>query len=269
MQFLNHMTLGQYVPADSFVHHLDPRCKIVAAVALLTGVFLVSDLRLFPLWALLLPCLAFLARIPLTMVLRSARPVVVLVLLTALIHVFFTKGEAIWQWGIVSITGEGLVMAARMGLRLFFLVLFAGLLTLTTSPMELSDGLERLFSPLTPLGFPAHDLAMMMTIALRFIPTLLDETDRIMKAQLARGASFDRGGLWKRLKAFLPVLIPLFVIVFQRAEDLAVAMEARCYRGGTGRTRMFPLAWKTADTAALLLVPAVVILLVSIDRSLA
>lgn len=135
--------------------------------------------------------------------------------------------------------------------------------------MELADGLERLFSPFTRFGFPAHELAMMMTIALRFIPTLLDETDRIMKAQLARGASFDRGGLWKRLKAFLPVLIPLFVIVFQRAEDLAVAMEARCYRGGAGRTRMSPLAWKGTDTAALLLVPAVVILLVTIDRSLA
>lgn len=268
MQFLNHMTLGQYVPADSFVHHLDPRCKIVAAVALLTGVFLVSDLRLFPLWALLLPCLAFLARIPLTMVLRSARPVVVLVLLTALIHVFFTKGEAIWQWGIVSITGEGLVMAARMGLRLLFLVLFAGLLTLTTSPMELSDGLERLFSPLTPLGFPAHDLAMMMTIALRFIPTLLDETDRIMKAQLARGADLDRGNVVRRLRAFIPVLVPLFVIVFQRADDLATAMEARGYRGGRGRTRLNPLKWRLRDGAALAVVVSVVIAAVVADRIL-
>lgn len=172
------------------------------------------------------------------------------------------------QAGFIRITRQGLVMAAYMGLRLLFLVLFASFLTLTTRPMELADGLERLFSPFVRFGFPAHELAMMMTIALRFIPTLLDETDRIMRAQLARGASFDRGGLWKRLKAFLPVLIPLFVIVFQRAEDLAVAMEARCYRGGAGRTRMNPLFWKIKDTAALGSVLSLVVLLVIGDRRL-
>ena len=268
MQFMNHMTLGQYVPADSFVHRLDPRGKIVAVVAFLTGVFLVSDLRLFLLWALLLPSLALLSKIPLSMVLRSARPVLFLVLFTALIHVFFTKGEILWQWGILSITDEGLIMAARMGLRLFFLVLFAGLLTLTTSPMELSDGLERLFSPLVPLGFPAHDMAMMMTIALRFIPTLLDETDRIMKAQLARGADLDRGNVIRRLRAFIPVLVPLFVIVFQRADDLATAMEARGYRGGKGRTRLHPLQWRLRDSLALGAVIAVIALVVTADRLL-
>jgi energy-coupling factor transport system permease protein len=153
-----------------------------------------------------------------------------------------------------------------MALRLLFLVLFAGLLTLTTSPMELSDGLERLFAPLTPLGFPAHDLAMMMTIALRFIPTLLDETDRIMKAQLARGADLDRGNIVRRLRAFIPVLVPLFVIVFQRADDLATAMEARGYRGGKGRSRLNPLHWRARDGLALASVVALVVAGAAADR---
>ncbi len=268
MQFMNHMTLGQYVPADSFVHHLDPRCKILGTVTLLTGIFLVGDLRVFFGWALLFAAVTTLARVPLTMALRSARPVVFLVLFTALIHVFLTKGEPIWEWGILTVTVEGVVMASRMALRLLFLVLFAGFLTLTTSPMELSDGLERLFSPLTPLGFPAHDLAMMMTIALRFIPTLLDETDRIMKAQLARGADLDRGNIVRRLRAFVPVLVPLFVIVFQRADDLATAMEARGYRGGKGRSRLNPLKWRLGDGAALAVLVAVVALIVLVDRGL-
>ena len=269
MKFFNHLTFGQYVPSDSPVHRLDPRCKIIAVLVLLTGVFLAKHPAVFSVWGVLLACLTAGARLPFRLVLRSAKPVLILVLFTASIHIFFTSGTPLVSLGIVTISREGLILAAYMGLRLLFLVLFASFLTLTTRPMELADGLERLFSPFARFGFPAHELAMMMTIALRFIPTLLDETDRIMKAQLARGASFDRGGLWKRLKAFLPVLIPLFVIVFQRAEDLAVAMEARCYRGGAGRTRMSPLAWKGTDTAALLLVPAVVILLVTIDRSLA
>ena len=157
-------------------------------------------------------------------------------------------------------------MASRMGLRLFFLVLYAGFLTLTTSPMELSDGLERLFRPFQRFGFPAHEMAMMMTIALRFIPTLFDETDRILRAQLARGADLDHGGLIRRMKAFIPVLVPLFVIVFQRAEDLAQAMEARCYRGGAGRSRMNPLRWKTADTFAIAGILAIVAVFVLIDK---
>ena len=269
MKFFNHLTFGQYVPPESPVQRLDPRCKIIAVLALLTGASLAKHPAVLSVWGVHPACLTAAARLPFRLVLRSAKPVLILVLFTASIHIFFTSGTPLLSLVIVTISREGLVLAVYMGLRLLFLVLFASFLTLTTRPMELADGLERLFSPFTRFGFPAHELAMMMTIALRFIPTLLDETDRIMKAQLARGASFDRGGLWKRLKAFLPVLIPLFVIVFQRAEDLAVAMEARCYRGGAGRTRMSPLAWKGTDTAALLLVPAVVILLVTIDRSLA
>lgn len=266
MKFLEHLTFGQYVPADSPVHRLDPRCKIISMIVLLSGIFLARHPMIFGAWGGLLAALTILSKLPFRLVLRSARPVLVLVLFTASIHVFFTKGTPVLEYGIVSITREGLVLAAYMGLRLLFLVLFASFLTLTTKPMELSDGLERLFSPLVRFGFPAHELAMMMTIALRFIPTLLDETDRIMKAQLARGASLDRGGLWKRMKAFLPVLIPLFVIVFLRAEDLAVAMEARCYRGGQGRTRMNPLRWRIQDTVAGLAVLAAVLLLALGER---
>ncbi len=251
MQFLNHLTLGQYVPAQSPVHRLDPRCKILATVVLLTGVFLVDHPAVFAIWGMALLCLTFVSSLTPSLVLKTARPVLILVFFTAGIHVFFTGGEMLWQWGVISITREGLVMAAKMGLRLLFLVMFAGFLTLTTSPMEFSDGLERLFSPLARFGFPAHDLAMMMTIALRFIPTLLDETDRIMKAQLARGADLDRGGLFRRIRAFIPILVPLFVIVFQRAEDLANAMESRGYRGGQGRSRMNPLVWRFHDSVVL------------------
>jgi energy-coupling factor transport system permease protein len=195
--------------------------------------------------------LSLLSRLPLRLVLGQVRPVLFLVLLTAILHLLFTPGVALWHWGVLSVTREGVDMAFRMGTRILLLVLFAGLLTLTTSPTELSDGLERLLSPLGRFGFPAHEMAMMTTIALRFIPTLLDETDRIMKAQLSRGADLDRGGLFRRLRAFVPVLVPLFFIVFQRADDLAVAMEARGYRGGVGRTRLHPLVWKFRDTLAL------------------
>ena len=268
MKFLNNLTFGQYVPADSPVHSLDPRCKILAVPVVLTGIFMAGHVAAFAAWAGLLAALAWYSRLPFRLVLNSAKPVLILVAFTALIHIFFTDGTPILKLGFVTITREGVAAAAQMGLRLLLLVLFASFLTLTTKPMELSDGLERLFSPLVRFGFPAHELAMMMTIALRFIPTLLTETDRIMKAQLARGASFDRGSLWKRLKAFIPVLIPLVVIVFQRAEELATAMEARCYRGGEGRTRMRPLRWSGRDTAALAATVAVVVALAAGERSL-
>ena len=266
MKFMNHLTFGQYVPAQSIIHAIDPRCKIIGTIFLLTGIFLVKHPLAFGVWGLLLLLINYLSRLPLSLVLRSARPVVILVVFTAVIHLFFTKGTPIFQWGIITVTKEGFRMGVYMGLRLLFLVLFASFLTLTTSPMELADGLEKLFSPLAPMGFPAHELAMMMTIALRFIPTLLDETDRIMKAQLARGANLDKGNLWQRLRAMLPVLVPLFVIVFQRAEDLATAMEARCYRGGNGRTRLNPLLWKRRDTVALFLLVLSLSLLIYVDR---
>jgi len=267
MKFLNHLTFGQYVPTSSIIHSLDPRAKILGTICLLTGVFLVEHPSAFIIWFLFLCSVTLLSRLPFRLILGSARPVMILVLFTAFIHVFFTKGTPLFSIGFITLSREGVIMGIYMGIRLLLLVLFASLLTLTTSPIELADGLEALFSPLKPLGFPAHELAMMMTIALRFIPTLLDETDRIMKAQLARGADLDRGGLLKRLRSFIPVLIPLFVIVFQRADDLAIAMESRCYKGGTGRTRMNPLNWSMRDSSALLVSLMCVLLLSWIDRS--
>jgi len=266
VRFLEHLTLGQYIPADSLVHRLDPRCKILSTVIILIGVFTAFHPLVFPLWGAFLVFSVLLSRLSLKVLVRSARPVLILVAFTAIVHLFFTGGDALFKLGFLTITSQGANLAVRMGLRLIFLVLFANLMTLTTSPMELADGLERLFSPLKPLGFPAHELAMMMTIALRFIPTLLNETDRIMKAQLARGAELDQGGIIKRLRAFIPVLVPLFVIVFKRADELAVAMEARGYRGGVGRSRMHPLCWSLSDTLALIFVVIVTLVFIYVDR---
>ena len=251
MRFLENMSFGQYIPSKSFVHRLDPRAKVGALVLLLTGVFMASRPYDWLIWGALMCLCAALAEIKLGFLLRSIRAVLVLVLITAVLNLFLTAGETVWKWGILSITDEGIELAWTMSLRLVLLVMYANLLTLTTSPMALSDGLESIFSPFKRFGFPAHELAMMMTIALRFIPTLLGETDRILKAQLARGADLERGSVMKRAKAFIPILIPLFVIVFQRADDLAVAMEARCYRGGVGRTRMKPFNWGLRDTLSL------------------
>ena len=251
MKFLENMSFGQYVPARSWVHRLDPRAKVGALALLLTGIFMAGRPYDWILWAAVLWLCAALAQTNVAFLLRSIRTVLFLIVFTALLNLFFASGEPLWQWGIFRVSREGVELAWTMALRLTLLVLFTNLLTLTTSPMALSDGLESLFSPFKRFGFPAHELAMMMTIALRFIPTLLSETDRILKAQLARGADLDRGSVVRRMKAFIPVLVPLFVIVFQRADDLAVAMEARCYRGGEGRTRMKPFRWRSADTAAL------------------
>ncbi|NCC95433.1 MAG: energy-coupling factor transporter transmembrane protein EcfT [Synergistales bacterium] len=268
MKFLDNMSFGQYVPADSPIHRADPRCKIVSAVALITGVFLVKEPLGFSSWIAVLIFLSRLSRIGIPMMLRTVRPVMLLIAFTAVINVFFTSGTPLWEMGPVSITSEGIRMGIYMSLRLLLLVLFANLLTLTTSPMALADGIESLLSPFKKIGMPAHEIAMMMTIALRFIPTLLNETDRIMKAQLARGADLDRGGLIRRLKAFIPVLIPLFVIVFQRADDLAVAMEARCYRGGGGRTRMKPFIWSWRDGLSLVFVIISVVVITLLEGRL-
>lgn len=250
MKFLNHLTFGQYVPADSPVHRLDPRCKILAVLVILTGVFMARHAVVFAVWGVLLLLLARCSRLPARLVLNSAKPVLILVVFTALIHIFFTDGKPLLKLWIITITQEGVAAAVQMGLRLLLLVLFASFLTLTTKPMELADGLERLFSPFARFGFPAHELAMMMTIALRFIPTLLEETDKIMKAQMARGADFESGNLIQRAKSLIPLLVPLFISAFRIAQDLAMAMEARCYRGGDERTRMNAMVLSKIDAAA-------------------
>lgn len=268
MALMNGITPGQYVPANSFLHSLDPRCKILLTVMAMIAIFMRTSFPALAVWGLLLAFLVGLSKVPARAVLRSARPILILIIFTSVLHIFWTPGDVIARFGFLSITRQGIFMALRISLRLFFLVLYAGMLTLTTSPAELSDGLESIMSPLASLGLPAHEIAMMITIALRFIPTLFDETDRILKAQTSRGADFDSGGLIRRAKAYIPVLIPLFVILFQRADTLALAMEARCYRGGKGRVRMYPLRWKTQDTTSVLLFLLIIAALGLMERFL-
>lgn len=266
MNFLSSMTLGQFIPGDSYVHGLDPRCKIAGTFLLLAGLFMASAPADFLLWGALLASFSFLTKTRLRVILRAARPVWVLVVITVVLNIFWTPGREILRLGFLRVTQEGLTVAFCMGMRLFFLVIFASLLMMTTSPMAFSDGLERLLSPLARVGFPASEMAMMMTIALRFIPTLFEETDRILKAQLSRGADFETGGILKRARSFIPVLIPLFLLVFQRAENLATAMESRCYVAGASRSRMYPLAWRARDSAALLMLCAYIALAVCMSR---
>ncbi len=252
MQFTNNLNLGQYIPGDSFIHRLDPRCKIIGTLILLFGIFLITHPTCFLIWGALLLGISRIAGLPIAQVLRSSKPIWILVLFTAFLHLFWTPGQTLASIGFLHITQEGLLGAWTMGTRLLFLVIFASILMMTTSPMSFSDGLERLLSPLDRLGFPSQEMAMMTTIALRFIPTLLEETDRILKAQLSRGADFESGGIIKRIRAFVPVLIPLFVQVFQRAENLATAMESRCYQCGVVRSRLNPLVWNKGDSLVLL-----------------
>ena len=252
---LANITMGQYYPTDSPVHRLDPRVKIVLTIAFIVGIFLVRSLWGYALALGFVYGAARLSNVPFRMLMRGLKPLRLILILTFVLNVFFTgEGPALLQWGPVTITQEGLGRAVHYCLRLLFLVLGTSLLTLTTSPVSLSDGLELLLSPLKVVHFPAHELAMMMTIALRFIPTLLEEADKIMKAQMARGADFETGNLLARAKAMVPLLVPLFVSAFRRAGDLAMAMESRCYRGGEGRTRLRVLKLGRGDLVASLAV---------------
>lgn len=245
------ITLGQFYPVESLIHSLDPRTKILCTIVLVVFVFLCGTFIGFGISALFIVLVTCLAHIPLKNMLKGLKAVYFLLIFTFVLNIFFySAGNVLIEVWFIRITDGGLIRAAFMALRLMLLVTGAGLLTLTTSPIELTDGIESLLSPLKIIGFPAHEIAMMMSIALRFIPTLTEETDKIMKAQAARGAVFDEGGLVKRAKAIVPLLIPLFVSAFRRAEELAMAMEARCYHGGEGRTRLKILKFKYRDLAA-------------------
>jgi energy-coupling factor transport system permease protein len=266
MQFLSGISLGQFIPGESLIHRLDPRCKIICTIVLLTGLFMASHSLDFILWTALLFAFSFISGIFIGTILRSARPVVFLIAITVILNALWTPGQEILRVGFLKMTREGLMLAFEMGMRLFFLVLFASMLMMTTSPISFSDGMEKLLSPLASIGFPASEMALMMTIALRFIPTLFDETDRILKAQISRGADFESGGLIKRAKSFIPVLIPLFILVFQRAENLATAMESRCYSPGLRRSRLNPLIWTRLDTLSLIFLMLFVAAVVLFDR---
>lgn len=261
---LSNITLGQYYPANSPVHRMDSSVKLLLTIAYIVIIFLVDQLIGYGYILLYTAFAIFMATIPFKYVLRSLKPLWFILVFTFVLNLFFTDtGNKIFELWIFKITDYGLKQAVFMALRLAFLVAGTSLMTLTTSPIALTDGLERLFSPLKVIKFPAHELAMMMAIALRFIPTLIDETDKIMKAQMARGADFETGNIFHRARSLVPLLVPLFVSAFRRADELAMAMESRCYRGGEGRTRMKVSKIAGVDyiaMASMLVLGAVVIL---------
>jgi len=247
------ITIGQYYPGYSVVHKLDTRLKLVLVLAFMVSVFLVSDFIGYAIVLLFLAIVISIAKVPLRFILRGLKPVFIIIALTFVLNLFMTKGDVLVALGTLTITKQGIYTACYMALRIIFLILGASMLTFTTKPVKLTDGIESLLKPGKRFGVPAHELAMMMTIALRFIPTLLEETDKIMKAQQARGADFETGSIFKRAKALIPIFIPLIVGAFRMAADLAMAMEARCYRGGEGRTKLHVFAWKRRDTLAIII----------------
>lgn len=261
MELIRYVTVGQYVPGDSAVHRLDPRTKLIATLVFMVVIFLIPGFAGQGAFTAFLLALIVAARISLGYVLRGLRPVFFLLVLSVTLNLFFGSdaegGRVLWRLGPFVATWGGLVRGLFVSYRLVLLVVATSLLTFTTSPVSLADGMERLLRPFQRLGVPAHELAMMMTIALRFIPTLLEETEKILKAQMARGADFTSGGLMRRLRALLPILVPLFVSAFRRADELAQAMEARCYRGGESRTRMKELRYAAGDLVALAVTVAV------------
>lgn len=245
------ITIGQYVPGDSFVHKLDPRVKIIISITFIIALFIVNNFEGYVFVIGFTTLSIAISKVPFRYIYKGLKPIFILLLFTALINILMTSGDVLlFQWKFIRIYREGLTMAAFMILRLTFLIIGTSLLTLTTSPIELTDGIEKLLNPFRKIGVPAHELAMMMTIALRFIPTLMDETDKIMKAQMARGADFESGNIFNRAKNLIPLLVPLFISSFRRADELAMAMEARCYRGGEGRTRMKQLKLTNLDFIA-------------------
>ncbi len=245
---LKNITVGQYFPADSVIHRLDPRVKIIATILYIISLFLVNGVAGWILAIGFLVVLILISKVPVVMMLKGVRAIWILILIMVVCNLFFTQsGTVLFQRGIICITLTGIHDTVYYTLRLIFLVVGASVMTLTTSPGQLTDGLESLLGPLNRIGVPVSEIAMMMSIALRFIPILGDEAEKIKKAQLARGADFDEGGLIKRVRGMAPILVPLFVSSFRRAGDLALAMEARCYRGGEGRTKMNPLRYGRAD----------------------
>lgn len=251
---LKDITIGQYFPGESSVHQLDPRIKIILTMLFVILIFMIQSYWGYMIVFAYLVLTTIISGIPYKYLLRGLKPLLYIIIFTFVINVFFSTGtHMLWKWSLITITYEGLDQATHMALRLVFLVLGTSLLTLTTSPISLTDGIEQMLNPLKVFKFPAHELAMMMTIALRFIPTLLEETDKIMKAQMARGADFESGNILQRAKSLVPLLVPLFISAFRRADELAMAMESRCYRGGENRTRMKVLSIEKRDYISILI----------------
>ena len=266
---LNDITLGQYFPGNSPIHRMDPRMKLILTILYIVGVFMVRSLVGYAIAIAFLYLVVRVAGIRFAYLIKGLKPLRFIILFTFVLNLFFVQGETVLvALGPVVLTAEGVTNAVYFALRLVFLVMGTSVLTLTTSPVQLTDGLERLLRPLQRFHFPAHELAMMMTIALRFIPTLLEETDKIQKAQMARGADFESGNLLMRAKAMIPLLVPLFVSAFRRANDLAMAMEARCYRGGDHRTRLRELRYTKLDAYGALCMAAFLLVIFAEGRLL-
>jgi len=262
---LKDITMGQYFPVDSIIHALDPRVKIFATLIFMIVVFIANSPLSFGIILAFILCIIFLSKINMISILRALKPVLFIIFFTALINIFLTDGEnVVLKWKFLKITEEGLGSAAIMAIRIILLVAATSLLTFTTSPILLTDGIEKLLRPFSKVGLPAHELAMMMTIALRFIPTLLEETDKIIMAQKSRGADFESGNLIRRSKALVPILVPLFISSFRRADELATAMECRCYRGGEDRTRLREIKFAKKDVISLVILIFFIALIVII-----
>lgn len=244
---IREITIGQYYDEDSIIHRLDPRVKLVATFVYIIAIFIVNNIPGYLLAVLFLGVVTILSKVPLKFILKGLRPIMIILFITVFFNLILTPGTPVISYGRLTITREGLWVGLTMGARLILLITGSSLMTLTTTPNNLTDGLERLLKPLTKIKIPVHEISMMMSIALRFIPILLEETDIIMKAQMARGADFESGNIFKRARALVPILVPLFVSAFRRANDLAMAMEARCYHGGEGRTKMKPLKYAVRD----------------------
>ncbi|MCH5280457.1 MAG: energy-coupling factor transporter transmembrane protein EcfT [Lachnospiraceae bacterium] len=251
---LKDITLGQYYQVDSPIHRLDPRTKLIGTMVYIVTLFLYRNLTIYLIALLFLAMVIKSSKVPLSFILRGLKAIVILLFITALFNLFLTPGEPIVSFWKFHLTKEGISNAFFLCVRLIFLIIGSSLMTLTTTPNQLTDALESLLGPLKKIKVPVHEIAMMMSIALRFIPILMEETDKIMKAQMARGAEFDSGKLMKKVKALIPLLVPLFISAFRRANDLAMAMEARCYQGGEGRTKMKPLHYGMRDGLAFLII---------------
>ncbi len=253
---MRNITIGQYYPADSILHKLDPRVKFLGTLVFIVSLFLIKGLAGYAFVTVVLVTLVKLSKVPFGMMLKGMKAIIFILIITVFFNMLFTPGEVIFTFWRLTITKEGVFQAFRMAVRLSYLIIGSSIMTLTTTPNQLTDAMENLFSPLKVIKVPVHEISMMMSIALRFIPILMEETDKIMKAQIARGADFESGNLIKRVTNMIPLLVPLFVSAFQRANDLAMAMEARCYHGGEGRTQMKPLRYEKQDYVAYILMLA-------------
>ena len=254
------ITIGQYYPGNSIIHRLDPRVKLLGVIVYVAALFVINNIWGLVFLAAILAVIVGLSKIPLSYILRGLRMVAVLAVMAVLFNVLFTEGDVmLWRWWIFKVSTAGILRAVFFAVRLIFIIIGSSMLTYTTTPTTLTNGLEKALSVLKVINFPAHELAMMMSIALRFIPILAEEVNKIIKAQLARGADFETGGIFKRARGMIPILIPLFISAFRRATDLATAMEARCYHGGEGRTKMYPLKYETRDKVTYFILLAVLL----------